>query len=120
MKGFITLFAVSILADLTAKYLDIPVPGSIVGMVGLVAWFAAAGRVDREVEEAGQVLLRYLALLLVPVGVAVVDLTSGMNGTLLKMVGISVCAMLVATFTTVGTIMATQKMLRHSAIGTQS
>jgi holin-like protein len=108
------LFAVSIAADFTAKHLAIPVPGSILGMIGLTTWFAITGRVDEEVQEAGQVLLRYLALLLVPVGVAVVDLTSGMDGALLKMVGVSVAAMFLATLTTVGTIMMAQKWFRRS------
>ncbi len=120
MKGYVSLFAISIAADLAAKSMDIPVPGSILGLVGLVVWFVARGKIDAEIEVASGVLLKYLALLLVPVGVAVTDLVGGLNGALLAMVGVSVVAMMTAVLTTVGIVKAAKWLRIHRAFPAQS
>jgi holin-like protein len=113
MKGFFVLFAVTIAAEFTVQYTDLPVPSSIVGMVGLAIWFTLRKGVEAEIQEASQTLLRLLALLLVPVGVAVVDLFSSLDGALMTMVAISVAALILATFSTVATIFFAQWVTRH-------
>ncbi len=120
MKGYVSLFAIAIAADMAAESLEIPVPGSILGLVGLTGWFVAKGKIDPAIEAASGVLLKYLALLLVPVGVAVTDLAAGLNGELLAMVAVSVAAMVTALVTTVGIVKAAQRFRTKRTIAAQS
>lgn len=115
MKGFFVFLAIGIASDAVVQYGGLPVPSSIVGMVGLTVWFALRKRVDAEIQEASQTLLRYLALLLVPVGVAVIDLFGVLDGALITMVCVSIAAVALATITTVATISFAQWVTRRCA-----
>jgi len=111
MKGYLALFILTVAADVLATTLSIPVPGSILGMIALLGWFLFRGKVDEVLADAAGQLLKYLALLLVPVGVAVVDLTGGMNGALALMVVVSILALFLAVLTSVMTIRIAQWFL---------
>ncbi|MGB0697438.1 MAG: CidA/LrgA family protein [Rhodospirillaceae bacterium] len=116
MKGFILLFAVAIAADAIAQQAHLPVPGSVLGMLALTTWFAWRKQVDPAVQDAAQTLLKHLALLLVPVGVAVVDLLTAFDGRLMLMVAVSIAALLLTTLTTIATIWLAQRTLGRLAL----
>ena len=113
MKGFTLLFLVAIGADTLVSLTGIPIPGSIIGMIGLVIWFTLTGNVNQEIQDASTHLLKYLALLLVPVGVAVVNLVGSVNSSLLSMVAISVIALFISVGTTVFVALTAKRIFKR-------
>ena len=77
MSGFIVLIAFYIAGEAIAQTLHLPVPGSIIGLLLLLAGLAAKRGPVEEVAGAARQILRFLPLFLVPVGVAVVSLGAG-------------------------------------------
>ena len=57
--------------ELITRFLGLPVPGPVAGMVILFALLALKGSVPKDVGAVGDALLRNLALLFVPAGVGV-------------------------------------------------
>jgi holin-like protein len=57
--------------ELITRFLGLPVPGPVAGMVMLFALLAIKGSVPRDVGAVGDALLKNLALLFVPAGVGV-------------------------------------------------
>ncbi len=76
MPGFITLIAFTLAGEAAVQALGLHIPGSIIGLLLLLACLTARpGRLPA-VEASARDLLRFLPLFLVPVGVAVVSLAS--------------------------------------------
>lgn len=111
MRGLLAIFALAIACDGLSDALHLAVPGSIIGLAGLTAWFAFSGGVGPAIEEAAGPLVRGLALFLVPVGVAVIGLVGRLDGQLLVLVGVSVAALLMGVLFTLGIALAAQRML---------
>ncbi|WP_299178148.1 CidA/LrgA family protein [uncultured Neptuniibacter sp.] len=69
VQGFLILLACQLCGELTVTLLNVPVPGSVVGMVLLLIGLMIRGEVPDGLRTTGEGLLRLLPLLLVPAGV---------------------------------------------------
>lgn len=69
IQGFLALLLCQLLGELTVYLLDIPVPGSVVGMVLLLLALILLGRVPQSLRQSAEGVLAVLPLLLVPPGV---------------------------------------------------
>lgn len=76
MPGFIALIAFTLAGEAVVHALALPIPGSIVGLLLLLACLTARPSGLPAVEATARETLRFLPLFLVPVGVAVVSLAS--------------------------------------------
>jgi len=58
--------------ELAVRYLGLPVPGPVLGMLLLLAWLFIKGGVSENLEKTTSDLLEHLSLLFVPAGVGVI------------------------------------------------
>lgn len=63
------LLAFQLAGELIVRLTGVPVPGPVLGMVMLVAFFALRGGVPDELKKVASVILQHLSLLFVPAGV---------------------------------------------------
>lgn len=71
IRGFAILFSLQALGELLSHWLDLPVPGSVVGMVLMLAGLRFGLIQLHWVSEAASLLLKNLTMLFVPAGVGV-------------------------------------------------
>lgn len=69
VQGFLALLLCQLLGELIVTLLEIPVPGSVVGMVLLLVALMVLGRVPQTLRQSAEGVLAVLPLLLVPPGV---------------------------------------------------
>ena len=67
-----TILGFQLIGEVLARGLGLPVPGPVIGMVLLLAFFAIVPKAEAAVRPTAQGLLRHLSLLFVPAGVGVV------------------------------------------------
>lgn len=69
--AFLLLVGLQVIGQLIISWLDVPVPGALLGMalmlVGLIVW----GRISKELTKVSNVLLSHLMLLFIPSIVAI-------------------------------------------------
>lgn len=63
-----------ILGDSLETYFQLPVPGSVLGLIGLFLFLLIRKQIPEPLEKATQSILRFLPLYFVPVGVGVITL----------------------------------------------
>jgi holin-like protein len=63
------LLGFQLAGELIVRLAGVPVPGPVLGMVLLVAFFIVRGNVPTELKGVASVVLRHLSLLFVPAGV---------------------------------------------------
>lgn len=90
LQGIIVLIALQLIGDGISHALDIPIPGSIIGMVLLLCFLVIKGSVSDSLSSTAQSLFPYLPLLLIPASVGVIQ-----YGDLLKQEGLAVISALV-------------------------
>lgn len=73
LQGFLILFACQLIGELTVVLLNVPIPGSVVGMVLLLIGLIIRGEVPEGLRLSGEGLLKVLPLLLVPAGVGLMN-----------------------------------------------
>lgn len=71
IRGFAILFTLQSLGELLSQWLDLPLPGSVVGMVLMLAGLRFGLIQLACVSDAAALLLNNLAMLFVPAGVGV-------------------------------------------------
>jgi holin-like protein len=74
MWGFVFFAALYLTGDYLSTRFALPIPGSVIGLGMALGIFALRGKVDAQIKPAGDLLLRYLPILLVPVGVGVIKI----------------------------------------------
>jgi holin-like protein len=72
MWGFVFFAALFLAGDYVSTRFALPIPGSVIGLGVALGIFALRGKVDTQIKPAGDLLLRYLPVLLVPLGVGVI------------------------------------------------
>lgn len=90
LQGIIVLIALQLIGETISYYLDIPIPGAIIGMVLLLLFLMFKGNVSESLSSTAQKLFPYLPLLLIPASVGVIQ-----YGQLLEKEGIAVVSALV-------------------------
>ncbi len=90
LKGLIILVSLQLIGEAITTYLDIPIPGAIIGMLLLLIYLMIKGYVDEELSSTATHLFPYLPLLLIPASVGVIQ-----YGELLEKEGLSIIAALV-------------------------
>ncbi len=77
MIAFLTLVLVLQLAgELIARWLGLPVPGPVIGMLLLFIGLSVRGNTPGDLQHLAQGLLKHLSLLFVPAGVGVISYIS--------------------------------------------
>jgi holin-like protein len=77
IAGLLALLACQLAGGFLARLLELPVPGPVLGMVFLLAWFQVREPApDAGVVRVSEGLLKHLQLLFVPAGVGVVQYLS--------------------------------------------
>ena len=75
LSGIVTLLLFTVIGNLISDGLKLPVPGSVIGLILLVAYIQLKGGVDEPLEKVSQFCIRYLAVLFVPGCVGIFFLT---------------------------------------------
>lgn len=71
LNYFILLLGCQFLGEVTVRFLHLPFPGPVVGMLMLFIYLIINQGVPKPLEEVSQVLLKHLSLFFVPAGVGV-------------------------------------------------
>lgn len=72
IDGLLLLLLFQFIGELISRYLPVPVPGPVIGMVLLVVALAFKAPLAERVETASNKLIGHLALLYFPIGVGLV------------------------------------------------
>ena len=72
VAGFLWLLLFQFVGEVTVRWLTLPLPGPVLGMLALFVALVIRGVAPDHVRAAGSALLQYLMLLLVPATAAVV------------------------------------------------
>lgn len=107
--GFLVLLICQLAGELLVRYLDLPFPGPVVGMVFLLAGLMIRGRVPEGIRQASEGLLSYLALLFVPAGVGLM-----VHFQLIAADGLTILTALILS--TAITMLITGFILKHLAL----
>ncbi len=71
LSGIVTLLLFTVVGNVISDSLNIPIPGSVIGLVLLVAYLQFQGEIEESLDAASQFGIRYLAVLFVPGSVGV-------------------------------------------------
>ena len=71
LQGLVLLLGFQGAGELVARLLDLPIPGNVIGMAMLLLALSAGFVKEESLAEAGELLLKYMALFFVPAGVGV-------------------------------------------------
>jgi len=74
MFGFVFFVTLFLAGEYISTRFSLPIPGSMIGLCLALVFLAVRGRVDAPLRESSGKFLRYLPLMLVPVGVGIVKL----------------------------------------------
>ncbi|MEC5162859.1 MULTISPECIES: CidA/LrgA family protein [unclassified Janthinobacterium] len=111
MFGFAFFIAMYLLGNYLSSQFSLPIPGSIIGFGLVFILLTIRGKVDAPLKEASDSMLRYLALMLVPIGVGVMKLIGAVPPGISKLMLVLVVALVVGG---VATAKITQWLLaRH-------
>ncbi len=72
IAGLVEILLFQGLGEIVSRFLIPLIPGPVVGLVLLLAWFRLRGRVAQDVERVADALVQHLGLLFVPAAVGVV------------------------------------------------
>lgn len=112
--GFLVLLICQFIGEVVVRYLDLPFPGPVVGMVILLIGLMVSGGVPQGVRQAGEGLLSNLALLFVPAGVGLM-----VHYQLIAADGLIILTALILStaITMIVTSLILNKLARKSAVG---
>ena len=68
LSALTQLLIFQLIGEVFARWLSLPVPGPVIGMLLLFAALVVRGSVDKELASTSQTLLQHLSLLFVPAG----------------------------------------------------
>lgn len=71
LQGLVLLLGVQFVGELMSRFLDLPIPGNVIGMALMLMALASGLVKEASILEAGELLLKYMALFFVPAGVGV-------------------------------------------------
>jgi len=74
MLGFVFFVTMFLVGEYLSTRFGLPVPGSMIGLCIALVFLVVRGRVDAPLRESAGKFLRYLPLMLVPLGVGIVKL----------------------------------------------
>jgi holin-like protein len=114
MWGFVFFAALFLAGDYLSTRFALPIPGSIIGLGFALGFFAVRGKVDAQFKPAADLLLRYLPLLLVPIGAGVIRIVDSPPPGLWRLEVVLIIALLVGVL---GTAKIAQGLL---ALGSSS
>lgn len=66
-----TLLTLQLLGEVVARWLGLPVPGPVLGMLFLFLWLVLRSGPDDELQTTSNALLQHLSLLFVPAGTGI-------------------------------------------------
>ena len=100
MAGFVFFVMMFLVGDYLSVRFALPIPGSIIGLGMALCVLAIRGRVDAPLKSSSGTLLRYLPLMLTPIGVGVVKLTEDPPSGLWRLIVVLVLALVVGAIGT--------------------
>lgn len=71
LQGLVLLLGFQFAGEMLSRFLALPIPGNVIGMALMLVALATGMVREESVSEAGELLLKYLALFFVPAGVGV-------------------------------------------------
>ena len=105
LRSLTVLLLFQIVGEVLQALLQLPVPGPVLGMLLLLVFLIARGRVSAGLADDSQHLLRYLPLVLIPPSVGIMDHWGVLADNLW-----AVCAVIVLT--TAGSLILAASLMR--------
>lgn len=100
MFGFAFFIGMYLLGNYLSIQFSLPIPGSIIGFGLVFVLLTIRRKVDTPLKEAADSMLRYLALMLVPIGVGVVKLIGAVPPGISKLMLVLVIALVLGGIAT--------------------
>ena len=95
MAGFVMCVLLFLVGDYLSNRLAIPVPGSIIGMALALLILVLRPDLEDSLREGVDTLLRYLPLILAPIGVGIVTLVEAPPPGVAKLIGVLVVSLII-------------------------
>ena len=114
LSALTLILTCQLVGELVTRFLGLPLPGPVAGMVLLFALLAIKGNVPRDVGAVADTLLKNLALLFVPAGVGVMA-HFGLLGQDWLPISVALVGSTLATIAVTGLVMS--RLARASASG---
>ena len=100
------LLACQLAGEILVRFLGVPVPGPVLGLVFLLAGMAVRGSIPQALRDTSNGLLSHLSLLFVPAGVGVMLHFERIGSEWLALLG----ALLLSTWATIAVIAASERI----------
>ncbi|RDV00717.1 CidA/LrgA family protein [Trinickia dinghuensis] len=100
MFGFAFYIALDLIGDYLSARFALPVPGSIIALGLVFAMLTARGKVDEPLKASSDMLLRYLAVMLVPTCVGVITLIQHAPSGMATLIVVLVLALVIGSLAT--------------------
>ncbi|WP_020675789.1 CidA/LrgA family protein [Geopsychrobacter electrodiphilus] len=71
LQGLVLLFGFQFIGELLSHLFALPIPGNVIGMALMLVALTSGIVKEESISEAGELLLKYMALFFVPAGVGV-------------------------------------------------
>jgi holin-like protein len=113
VNGYIFIFSLLIVSEFFVTQTGINIPGSILGLILLFIYFYIKKDIPHSIESSAKTLLKYLPLMLVPIGVGMKELFTTFDAKLIAMLAASIVSLILAVFITVFTIWIIKYFLNH-------
>lgn len=103
-RGLAIIFGFYALGEFTSSALDLPVPGSVLGMLFLLAALLSGAVRLEWVEGEAELLVRNMSVMFIPPGVGIVTYTALIKSQAVPIVGALVISFLVTLLVTAKTV----------------
>jgi len=115
LNGITILLFFQLLGEFTTRYLELPVPGPVLGMLLLFLALSLRGHVPDSLDTASSALLTHLSLLFVPAGVGMMVHFHRLADEWMPIVVTLLLSTLITLFTTAALMYGLDRLIKRKA-----
>lgn len=112
LKEIALVLIIAMMGDILARVVDIPLPGSVIGMLLLLIALSAGMIKIQSLEQISEFLLSNLAFFFIPAGVGLMNVMGTVQADLVKILGVVILSTIFVMVTTGWTVQFLQGVVK--------
>lgn len=112
LKEIALVLIIAMMGDILARVVDIPLPGSVIGMLLLLIALSAGMIKSQSLEQISEFLLSNLAFFFIPAGVGLMNVMGTVQADLVKILAIVIISTIFVMVTTGWTVQFLQGVVK--------